>query len=111
MLAINGPLSSLVLVVDALDECERETEVRAILRLLAEVRYLGGIRLRVHVTSRPRNPLFDFGFREIPTAEHQNFDLHNISQSVIEHDLRVFLDGMCTNFQVSKVIDILRREI
>jgi hypothetical protein len=91
MLVANGPLSPLVLVVDALDECEREVEVRAILQLLAEARCLGGIRLRVLVTSRPETPI-RFGFRDIPRAEHKDFVLHNISQSVIEHDLMVFLN-------------------
>jgi hypothetical protein len=91
MLAASGPLSPLVLVVDALDECEREVEVRAILQLLAEARRLGGIRFRVLVTSRPETPI-RFGFQDIPRAEHQDFVLHNISQSVIEHDLTLFFD-------------------
>jgi hypothetical protein len=95
LVVANGPLSPLVLVVDALDECEREVEVRAILQLLAEARCLGGIRLRVLVTSRPETPI-RFGFRDIPRAEHQDFVLHNISQSVIEHDLAVFLDHELT---------------
>jgi hypothetical protein len=58
----NGPLSPLLIVVDALDECEREVEVRAILQLLAEARCLGGIRLRVLLTSRPETPI-RFGFQ------------------------------------------------
>jgi hypothetical protein len=90
-LAANGPLSPLVLVVDALDECGPEAEVRAILQFLTEARYLSGIRLRVLVTSRPETPI-RFGFRDIPRAEYQGFVLHSISQSVIEHDLTVFLD-------------------
>jgi hypothetical protein len=56
MLAVNEPLSPLVLVVDALDECGPEAEVRAILQVLTEARCLSGIRLRVLVTSRPETP-------------------------------------------------------
>ena len=89
MLVANEPLSPLVLVVDALDECESKVEVQAILQLLAEARYLGGM-LRVLVTSRPETPI-RLGFQDIPTAEHRDFILHNISQSVIEHDLTTFL--------------------
>jgi hypothetical protein len=64
ILVVNKPLSPLVLVVDALDECGPEAEVRAILQFLAEARCLSGIRLRVLVTSRPETPI-RFGFRDI----------------------------------------------
>ena len=90
MLMTDETLSPLVLVIDASDECEREDDVRVILLLLAEARYLRGIRLRVLVTSRPETPI-RLGFRDIPRVEHQDLILHNISQSVIEHDLMVFL--------------------
>jgi NACHT domain len=90
MLMADEPLPPLVLVVDALDECEHEDDVRAILLLLAEARCLGGIRLRVLVTSRPETPI-RLGFRDISRAEHQDFVLHNISQSVIGHDLTAFV--------------------
>jgi hypothetical protein len=91
MLVAKKPLSPLVLVVDALDECGPEAEVRAILQFLAEARCLSGIRLRVLMMSRPETPI-RFGFRDIPRPEYQDFILHNISQSVIGHDLTVFLN-------------------
>ena len=65
--------TSLVLVIDALDECQREDDVRTILLLLlAEARCLGGIRLRVLVTSRPETPI-RLGFREIPRVKTSGF--------------------------------------
>ena len=46
-----------VMVIDALDECESEDDIRVILRLLAEARSLKEVRLRVLVTSRPEVPI------------------------------------------------------
>lgn len=82
--------SPVVLVIDALDECECEDDVRAILQLLAETRGLPEVRLRVFVTSRPETPV-RLGFRDIPSGEHRDLVLHHISPSIIEHDLTVFL--------------------
>jgi hypothetical protein len=45
--------SSLVVVIDALDECEREEHIRAILQLLARTKDIQPVPLRIVVTSRP----------------------------------------------------------
>jgi hypothetical protein len=42
-----------VMIIDALDECEGEKDIRIILQLLAEARSLKEVRLRVLITSRP----------------------------------------------------------
>jgi hypothetical protein len=83
--------SSYVLVVDALDECEEENNVRIIPQLLAEARSLENVRLRIFLTSRSEIPI-RHGFCHIPDAEHQDFVLHNISPPIIDHDIRVFLE-------------------
>ena len=49
--------SSYVLVIDALDECDRDEHIRMILLLLTEARTLKTIRLRVLLTSRPEIPI------------------------------------------------------
>jgi NACHT domain len=82
---------SLVLVVDALDECEGEDDIRIIVQLLAEVRSLRNVRLRVFMTSRPEIPI-RHGFNQIPVAGHQDFVLHNIAPSIIDHDISIFLE-------------------
>ncbi|KAF8544656.1 NACHT and WD40 domain protein [Trichophaea hybrida] len=79
-----------ILVVDALDECEGDDDIKLILRLLAELKTLDAIRLRVFITSRPETPI-RFGFRTMPGAVHQDFVLHNISPSIIQHDISIFL--------------------
>ncbi|KAF1810015.1 hypothetical protein P152DRAFT_460833 [Eremomyces bilateralis CBS 781.70] len=63
---IYGPLSKLpgssnqsryILIVDALDECEDENDIRTILELLAEAQSLETVQLRVFLTSRPEVPI------------------------------------------------------
>jgi NACHT domain len=80
----------LVLVIDALDECDGENDVKQILQLLAEARSLETVRLRIFMTSRPETPI-RHGFDKMPETQHQDFVLHNISPSVVQHDIFIFL--------------------
>jgi hypothetical protein len=83
------PLSSSVLVIDALDECNDEANIQLIVRLLAESRSLAGFPLRVFLTSRPEVPIRN-GFCQIADAEHRDFVLHNISFSTVNDDISVY---------------------
>ncbi|KAF2830311.1 hypothetical protein CC86DRAFT_443354 [Ophiobolus disseminans] len=94
-----GPLSklsdndcpaSLVLVVDALDECDSDSNICIIVQLLAEARSPTRARLRVLLTSRPEVPI-RHGFYKIPDSKHQDVVLHNISRSIVDHDIALFL--------------------
>ena len=92
------PLSSLgssltesrrwVLVIDALDECEGEDDIRQVLQLLIETKELKTVRLLVFITSRPE-PAVYHSFRRASGA-YQDFVLHNIEQSIVERDIRIF---------------------
>lgn len=77
------------LVIDALDECEGEEDIRLILRLLAQAETLESVQLRVFVTSRPETPI-RLGFYNIPEGSHQDCILHNISPSIVDHDISIF---------------------
>jgi hypothetical protein len=80
-----------IVVIDALDECDNEHDIRIIVRLLAEVRSsLTGVRLRVFLTSRPEVPI-RHGFGQVADTEHKDVVLHNISPSIVDHDITVFL--------------------
>ncbi|KAF2189112.1 hypothetical protein K469DRAFT_702842, partial [Zopfia rhizophila CBS 207.26] len=81
---------SYILVVDALDECDDDNNIRIILQLLAETRSLEKVRLRVFLTSRPEIPI-RYGFRHIPYTEHQDLVLHNLPSSLVDHDISLFL--------------------
>jgi hypothetical protein len=78
-----------VLVVDALDECEGDNDIRTIVRLLAETQSLTRARLRVLLTSRSEQPNRP-GFFKIPKATHQDVVLQNISRSIVDHDIALF---------------------
>jgi NACHT domain-containing protein len=102
-----GPLSKLdgngcpdpyVLVIDALDECDKDNNIQIILNLLADARSLETVRLRIFLTSRPEIQI-RYVFGQIPDTEYKNIVLHNISQSTIEHDIYVFLESKLGEIQ------------
>jgi hypothetical protein len=90
----------LLLVIDALDECEGEDDVRLILRVLATANSMRGVQLRIFITSRPETPI-RHGVHDIPETAHQDFILHGISQSTIQHDISIFF---------TYNLEIIRRE-
>lgn len=81
--------SPVILVFDALDECQRQDDIWTLLRLLAETKD-HTVQIRVLVTSRPEIPI-QLGFSAIPGNIHKDFVLHNIAPPVIQHDLAIFL--------------------
>jgi len=82
--------SPLLIVIDALDECEKESDIRLVLHLLSNSRRLGRLRFRVFITSRPDIPV-RHGFSLVLDQDHQDFVLHDISQSVVDSDIFTFL--------------------
>jgi hypothetical protein len=83
----NGGQVLYMLVIDALDECDNENDIRIILRLLSES--LKTAQLQVFLTSRPEVPIRN-GFFQMPDAEHRDFILHNISSSIVDRDISTF---------------------
>ncbi|KAI9775933.1 MAG: hypothetical protein M1839_000722 [Geoglossum umbratile] len=79
-----------VLVIDALDECERDEDIRAILQLLSQTKGLKPVSLRIFVTSRPELPI-RFGFKKMPDGTYQDLILHKVPRRTIEHDIALFL--------------------
>jgi hypothetical protein len=84
------PVLSRVVVIDALDECERETDIREILQLLARAKDIQPVPLRIVVTSRPELHI-RLGFREMPNGTYQDLVLHEVPTPMIERDIRLFL--------------------
>ena len=83
--------SALVVVIDALDECERGEDIRAILQLLARVKDEAAIWIRIFVTSRPELPI-RLGFKKMAGGTYQDLILHEVSRATIEHDLSMFFE-------------------
>ncbi|KAF2821770.1 vegetative incompatibility protein HET-E-1 [Ophiobolus disseminans] len=80
-----------VVVIDALDECEQEQDIRAILQLLAHTKDIQPIPLRIVVTSRPELHI-RLGFKEMANGTYQDLVLHEVPRNTIEHDIRLFLE-------------------
>ncbi|KAL4980594.1 hypothetical protein BDW66DRAFT_124352 [Aspergillus desertorum] len=87
-----------VVVIDALDECENDQDVRNILRLLPLLQKAKAVHLRIFLTSRPELPI-SLGFSEIGDHEYQDLALHEIPEDVTEHDIRLFLQNRFAEIQ------------
>ncbi len=83
--------SPLVVVIDALDECNDEREITFVLQLLSETSGFAVPRLLVFLTSRPEI-LIREGIYVIPEAQRRHLILHHIHPDVVDHDIRVFLE-------------------
>jgi type II secretory pathway predicted ATPase ExeA len=79
-----------VVVIDALDECDCDHNVRSLLRLLPLLQKAKTLRLRVFLTSRPELPI-RLSFAELEDHDYQDIALHKISEKATEHDIRLFL--------------------
>jgi hypothetical protein len=81
----------LILVIDALDECDGDNDIRRIINLLSEAKTLETVRLRIFLTSRPETPI-RLGFLNMPGILHQDLILHKIARATVDHDILVFFE-------------------
>ncbi|CAG8053137.1 unnamed protein product [Penicillium nalgiovense] len=79
-----------VMVIDALDECEHDQDVRNIIRLLPLLQKAKAVRLRIFLTSRPELPI-RLGFSDIADHDYQDMALHEVPEEVTENDIHLFL--------------------
>ncbi|KXX72775.1 Vegetative incompatibility protein HET-E-1, partial [Madurella mycetomatis] len=93
-----GSVKRIVLVIDALDECEQDDDIKAIIHLLSRAKTLRSVWLRAFVTSRPELPI-RLGFSRI-RGEYQDLVLHDIPKPIIEYDIAAFL-----NFRLAEIRD------
>lgn len=73
-------------VIDVLDKCNGENDIQLILQLLAQTKNLCSVRLRVLVTSRPET-LIRLGFSDISNDSHCDYNLHEISRSLVDREI------------------------
>jgi hypothetical protein len=99
-----GPLAQLgkdvfslpvIIVIDALDECDSEDDVSLLIQCLAAIMTIESVQLRVFVTSRPNQPI-NLGFDSISRDLRQDFILHDIEQSIVDQDLMLFYKDRLT---------------
>ncbi|OAF60547.1 hypothetical protein VC83_03550 [Pseudogymnoascus destructans] len=82
--------SSIVIVIDALDECDREEDVRTIIRLFSQVKQITSIQIKFFLTSRPELPI-RLGFEDI-SGKYEGLALHQIPEPIIKEDISAFLE-------------------
>lgn len=95
---IIGPLSKIKLsrrltmncIIDALDECDSEDDIKMILQLLVEAKDLSTVDLGVFVTSRPEVAM-RLGFGNMTEILHETLDLRDVPRQTVENDIAVFL--------------------
>jgi hypothetical protein len=81
---------STVIVIDALDECEREDDANIILQLLQQVKKKKGTAIRFFLASRPESRI-RFGFGQFNQSDYQNAILENLDINITKHDITMFL--------------------
>jgi hypothetical protein len=76
----------LILVIDALDECERDENRLTIVQLLTEAKNLQMIRVRTFLTSRLEKSI-SHSFKELPEIVHFDLMLHSVPDSIVHNDI------------------------
>lgn len=82
--------TTMIIVFDALDECDNLDDVKVVIYLLSRLQESASIRLKFLVTSRPELPI-QLGFKDID-GKYEAIVLQEIPQPVIKHDIAVFLE-------------------
>ncbi|KAF3930207.1 hypothetical protein ABW20_dc0102641 [Dactylellina cionopaga] len=89
----------MVIVIDALDECDGDDIARRVLGLLERLQAID-LDLRIFITSRPEMPI-NLGFKEVEDST-RDVHLHDIQKTTIKHDISLFLDYSFTNIQKNR---------
>nr|POF17870.1 vegetative incompatibility protein het-e-1 [Quercus suber] len=103
-----------IMCIDALDECDSESDVSFVVNLLARLQKLKAANFRFFVTSRPDLPL-RLGFGRISKDAHIDFRLEDIPEDVVTHDIAVYLGYKLSEIRSDHAnlhgLDILGREL
>jgi hypothetical protein len=100
---VSLPSAGIVLVIDALDECENSESIKTTLLLLSKVEEITSIRLRIFVTSRPELPV-ELGFKNMSGDLHHDVRLEVAQEISIEHDIRVFYEHQFSEIRKSSLL-------
>ncbi|KAK6442220.1 hypothetical protein LTR95_001544 [Oleoguttula sp. CCFEE 5521] len=81
------PPKILVIMLDALDECDSDNDMRGIVALLAEAKAISAVTVRIVVTSRPETSI-RLGFRKMSAVLHRDLSLDNRPWEEVDADIR-----------------------
>ncbi|OOF90635.1 hypothetical protein ASPCADRAFT_519059 [Aspergillus carbonarius ITEM 5010] len=87
---------TIIIIIDALDECDGDSDLQLILHLLFKMQDIKSVCLRVFLASRPEFPI-RYGFNN--HQNHCDLVLHTLPKPMIEHDIRVFLEYKLSKIQ------------
>ncbi|KAL4963849.1 uncharacterized protein BDV14DRAFT_175632 [Aspergillus stella-maris] len=90
-----------VIVIDALDECGGTDDIQTILQLLPDLQKCKSRHIRIFVTSRPEFPIRAV-FEQ--SNNHRYLILHELSDIVVEEDIRVFLRDEFSRIKASRQV-------
>ncbi|KAK1083181.1 hypothetical protein LTR33_003426 [Friedmanniomyces endolithicus] len=83
------PPTGVVVVIDALDECDSAESIRTTLLLLSRIEAVTSIRSRIFMFSRPEPPV-ELGFRTMSGDLHVDVRLEEAQVMFIAHDIQIF---------------------
>jgi WD40 repeat protein len=92
-------IQTVIIVIDALDECEGDKDIQLILQLLPQLQKSTATRVRVFLTSRPELPI-NQGFSKI--TDHQHLILQDIPEAVTQGDISLFLNARFAKLRDSR---------
>ena len=87
-----------IVLIDALDECESEDDIRTFLQLLANTEDLSFLGLRILITSRPEIPI-RLDFKAIPNIFVRSLALQDTPRSVVDRDIKRFIKHQLIQLQ------------
>lgn len=94
----NESALKMVLVIDALDECDSQDDIEVILELLPQLQKPTSMHLQIFLTSRPELPV-NLGFQKIGDEGRQNSILHETPEELISRDIALFLSDRLSNIR------------
>lgn len=92
------PMQTLVIVIDPLDNCEGDIDIRHILQLPPQLQMSSTVRLQVPLTSRPK-VLICLGFSKMVSHDHKDLILYNIPKEATSQDISLFLKHRLSNIR------------
>jgi WD40 repeat protein len=84
---VSTPPRPLIIVIDALDECANQNDVRDVLTIIRQ--YSPILPLKFFITSRPERQIQNV-FRQEGTSRYSKFILHEIEKDVVSADIAIY---------------------
>lgn len=94
-LSSERPAPTIIIVIDALDECDDVDSMRSVLQLFTQIRPSLSGYLRIFVTSRPELPIRHH-FSRMSNDGHETLILHQVARAEVQADICRFFKASLT---------------